>query len=390
MRVLHVIPSLAPRDGGPGRVAIGMCRALQARGIETLVATTVSDADEVAIPSSGVTTSLHGLQVVGFGRSDDAFKYSRALSRWLRANVRHFDAVHVHAVFSHASLAAGRACRLGEVPYVVRPLGSLDPWALSRHQWRKRLLQPAVQALLDGASAVHFMTDEEARLAATGESGPRRRVRSAVIPGGIDEPYLEAGRKMTTDREPIVVAIARLHPVKRLDALIRAFHSIAGDRSLAAWRLIVAGDGDVAYRDELQRIAASGAGRTRVDFPGWLDEPAKLALLARASLIAVPSFQENFGLGLVEALACGVPAVVSRGVNLSNAIERAGAGWVMDDDSDQALLDALRTAMRDADARRTRSVAARELASQFGWTSAAASLEALYATMRPAGVGDRA
>ena len=380
MRVLHVIPSLAVRDGGPSRIVLSLCRALQARRLDPLIATTVADRDDVAVPPTGIVTPLDGLPVIGFARRGNAFKFSPTLSRWLRANVRDFDVVHIHAVFSHPSLAAGRACRSAGVPYIVRPLGSLDPWALSRRRWRKRLLRPAVQALIKGASAMHFTTDEEARLA-----GAAARM-SAVIPSGLDDVYFEVNAPPMSEREPLVVAIARFHPVKRLDLLIQTFHSIAGDRSVNGWRLILAGDGEPDYRQELERLAAAGPAAGRIEFAGWLDEAQKRLLLSRASLVAAPSFQENFGLSLVEALACGVPAVVSRGVNLSVTIDLAGAGWIAGE-GEHDLRRALVDAMRDTEERQARSVRAQRMAAQFTWASTTTALERLYASLRRTAVG---
>src|SRR3954454_17620671 len=122
MRVLHVIPSVSERSGGPAAAIVPMCRALQAEGVDVLLATTSHGlrqicTDEVA-DYKGVPARLFPAQV---GAS---FKYSRPLTTWLKTRVRDFDVVHIHAVFNHASVAAASACRKAGVPYVVRPLGT--------------------------------------------------------------------------------------------------------------------------------------------------------------------------------------------------------------------------------------------------------------------------
>lgn len=385
MRVLQVIPAVASRYGGPSQAIVGIGRGLHARGVETLIATTNADGPGVLPVPTGVVTSFEGLDAIFFPRRGEAFKYSGALARWLRNTVHEFDVVHIHAVFSHSSLAAGQACRQDDVPYVVRPLGSLDPWALSRKAWKKRLLLgTAVKALVGGAAAVHFMTDEERRLA-----GPvTGTARSVVIPPGVDESFLAETTLPSAQRNREVVALTRLHPVKRLEWLIQSFHAATSGPELSEWRLSIAGDGDADYRADLERLAAAGPAAGRIRFAGWLEGDEKRRLLRHASLLAVPSFQENFGLGLIEALASGVPAVVSRGVNLWPDIESAGAGWVAGPD-EADFQGALTTGMRDADDRERRSLAARLLAARFTWAATAAKLDALYESVRPLPVGGR-
>jgi glycosyltransferase involved in cell wall biosynthesis len=128
MRVLHVIPAVAPRYGGTSRAIVEMCHALQERGIEPLIVST--DADGAGRLPVELAHSLvyKRVPVVFFSRQwSEAFKYSHPLARWVGGHVREFDVVHIHAVFSHACLAAAKACRRYNVPYVVSPHGTLDP-----------------------------------------------------------------------------------------------------------------------------------------------------------------------------------------------------------------------------------------------------------------------
>jgi len=166
-KVLHVIPALAPRYGGPSTAIVGFCRALENAGVQAIVATTDADGrGHLAVPV-GEPTLYAGVTVIFFRRRlGEAFKWSSGMSAWLRSHVSAFDLVEVHAVFSHASLAAGRACRLASVPYVVRPLGTLDPWSLARKRMRKQwLMRFGAHDLLTGAAAIHYTSQDEMRLA---------------------------------------------------------------------------------------------------------------------------------------------------------------------------------------------------------------------------------
>jgi glycosyltransferase involved in cell wall biosynthesis len=178
--VLHVIPAVAPRYGGPSAAIIGMCHALRELDMSTLVATTDADGDGRLDVADGEVQDYEGIPMVFFPRqASEAYKWSAPLAVWLRQHVRDFDVVHIHAVFSHSSVASARACLNHQVPYVLRPLGTLDPWSLNRHRWRKQvLIRFGAGRLLAGASAMHYTTDVERRLAERGMPWMTRTLRA--------------------------------------------------------------------------------------------------------------------------------------------------------------------------------------------------------------------
>lgn len=374
-RVLHVIPALAPRYGGPSAATIGMCESLRSVGIDTLVATTDADGRGRLNVRTDAETTFEGIPVRFFSRqASESFKWSAPLGRWLGAHVKDFDLVHVHAVFSHSSIAAGRACRRHGVPYVVRPLGTLDPWSLRRHAWRKRLLlRVAVRSLLTGAAAMHYTSHEEARLA---ETALPWLARPVIVPLGVDE-MLFGESPEVPGHSPYVLAMSRLDPKKGIEVLIDAFHQAVGEGSGDRWSLVIAGDGNPAYVARLRAAAEDGPGASRITFRGWVTGNDRASLLRGASVFALPSYQENFGIAMVEALAAGVPVMVSPGVNLGADVEASGAGWVVSRDR-TVWRHALRAVMTDDVGRQARARCARQYAKRFRWPVVAASLSALY------------
>ena len=375
MRVLHVIPSVAPRYGGPSYAIAGYCRALTAHGIEPVIATTNADGEGVLPVPIGRQTSYQGLDTWFFPRHGEAFKYSPMLARWLRACVHEFDVVHIHAVFSHSSVAAGRACRARRVPYIVRPLGSLDPWSLSRQAWKKRLLMSsAVGTLLSRAAGMHYTTEDERRLAQpVAGSAP-----SKVIPLGVEDALLSCEMVPAPARQMRVLALCRLHPKKQLELLIQSFHDVTRTPGLAGWTLMIAGSGDAAYGEKLKQLAQKGHAASRITFSPWVEGDAKARLLRESALFASPSHQENFGLGALEALACGVPVILTPGVNIATDVAEARAGWLADATA-EGLSDVLRRAMLDQAERVRRSANARQFAQAYGWDRAALTLSQWYA-----------
>jgi len=413
MKVLHVIPSVSERSGGPGHAIIPMCRSLQEQGTEVAIATTdhgmvssfefrVSssnsrdECDDVSIGANNASLTRNsepetrncykGVPTYFFpSQWGESFKYSKPLASWLDANVKAFDVVHIHAVFNHACIAAARACRQHQVPYVVRPLGTLDPWSMKQKPLRKFLFwQLAGKRMLQGAAAVHYTARAE-QSAAEESLGLNH---GQVIPLGVEIDVRETAnggeiisrRLDQLGRDPYVLVLSRLHPKKGLDIFLEAFVSLVRKQDFKDWRLILAGEGPTEYVQALKEKVAAHHAEDIIVFPGWLEGDTKSAFLRHASLLALPSYHENFGLCVMESLAAGVPVLVSPHVNLAAEIEAAGAGWITA--VKQIDLEAtLAEALRSADERAKRGNAGKVFAKQFSCAAIASRLNELYASV---------
>ena len=409
MKVLHVIPSVSERSGGPGHAIIPMCRSLQEQGTEVMIATTdhgVVSSSEVQVSSSTSsdardfedsmpaeqsltrnlkleTRNYRGVPTIFFPLQwGESFKYSKPLAVWLDANVKRFDVVHIHAVFNHACIAAASAARKHHVPYVVRPLGTLDPWSMKQKPLRKFFFwQVAGKRMLQSAAAVHYTA--RAEQAAAEESLGLNHGR--VIPLGV-ETNLAArtnGNKPVFDKltdlngHPYVLVLSRLHPKKGLDIFVDAFVSLVQKKDFKDWRLVLAGEGPDEYVKALKQKVSAHRAEEVVLFPGWLEGDEKDAFLRRASLLALPSYHENFGLCVLEALAAGVPVLVSPHVNLATEIEAAGAGWVAPVDK-TAIEHVLSSSLSDQNERVCRGNAGKDMAQAFSWQKVSEQLGRLY------------
>jgi glycosyltransferase involved in cell wall biosynthesis len=358
-----------------------MCRALQAQEAEVLIATTNADGSAELPVTLGEMIVYQDVPTIFFARQwSEALKYSRPLALWLERNINNFDLAHIHAVFSHACVATARACRKNVVPYLVRPLGTLDPWSLKQKSARKRLFwHLGVKQMLTGAAAIHYTSDEEKRLAET----ELKLSAGVVVPNGLDLSFINrrtepCGAPLSeVGDSPYILALSRIHPKKGFELLIESFAALKKSGLFGSWRLVFAGAGDAAYVDQLKTLARRRGLNGDALFVGWLEGDRKYAALKDASLLAMPSYQENFGISLIEAMACGVPVLVSPHVNLAPEIEKAGAGWVAALGEDM-LKNALAEALGNEQERWRRGNNGRDLAGSYAAAKVATRLIELY------------
>jgi glycosyltransferase involved in cell wall biosynthesis len=336
VKILHVIPSAAPVDGGPNLAVRAMARGLIDRGVHVTVATTNAAGDgtldvplDAPVIDGGVVYRFFARTVPG------SWKFSWPLTRWLWSNAGRYDVVHVHALFSYATIPACRAASHAPVPYVLRPLGTLSEWSLRHRGWKKRPYYSLLErSHLERASAIHVTSDAEAVDLARLGFGDRTR----VIPLGVDVAERRNTRAPAIGGPLRLLFLSRLHEKKNIPLLLRA---LASDGPTGRGvQLTIAGDGDPRYRAELERLTGELRLGDRVRFVGHVDGDAKDALFATCDCFVLPSAHENFGLAVAEALAAGMPVILTPGVALAGAVAVAGAGIVVDA-TDTALAAAL-------------------------------------------------
>jgi len=331
LRLLHVIASVGPVHGGPSVMVHEMAAGLVAAGHRAEVATTDDNGEGRLDVPLGEALERDGVVYRHFARQWRTGTASLPLASWLRGAAGSFDLLHVHGLFSHPTSAAARAAQRARVPYVIRPLGALQPWGMARgRRHLKRFLLRFVDGpLLAAAAAVHYTSDEERdQAAAAGVTG-----RAVVLPLGIHlpPPAHASGRAWLKVRHPdwtdrvVVLFLSRLHPKKGLDLLLPAFADVRARHPRAA--LLLAGDGEPDYLRALAGRAVELGVAPHVRFAGYLGGADKQGAFAAADLFVLPSRAENFGVAAVEALGAGCPALVSTAVPLAAAVLEARAGW---------------------------------------------------------------
>lgn len=375
MRLLQVTGTLDPAYGGPPVVLNQITRSLTDMGHSVDVATL----DSASAPwLRDVPGDVHA-----FGPAKGRYRYSRRLRTWLARNARDYDAVLVHGIWQYQSTVTRHACRAAGVPYFVFVHGALDPWFGQRYPGKhaKKYLYWRLfehRALRDAASVL-FTREDERQLARSSFSP--YHIVEAVVDVGVEQPRGDAvlQRKAFLAAVPelgdkrVILFLSRLHPKKGCDLLIRAFAEVC--RDLREFRLVLVGPDESGTRAGLEVLAAELGIADRVTWTGMLDGDAKWGAYEAAEVFALTSHSENFGIVVPEALARGLPVLITDKVNTWREIDSAGAGFVEQDNVAGAIALLRRwVGLSDAERALMRTRARSCFALQFDAGAAAAGL----------------
>jgi glycosyltransferase involved in cell wall biosynthesis len=383
-RALHVIPSVAPVHGGPSAAIRLIEQALDASNwrSETATSTDGGHGQKLERPTASLVRE-EGANRWYFARNTEFYKVAWSFIPWIRRHVADYDVVHIHALFSFMSVVAALAARRAGVPYVVRPLGVLNQYGVTRRRpWLKRVSLNWIEGpILESAAAVHFTAEAECEEAlALG-----LRMRHVIIPLGFDlSTHQPAG--VTEDgtarsgHEPQLLFLSRLDPIKNLEGLIDAV-ALMRSRGIDA-SVKIAGDGAANYVSGLKARAADRGVAKHFSWLGYVSGEVKARLLKSTDIFVLPSHSENFGVAVLEAMAAGMPCVVGRGVALATMLQKAGAGIAVDT-SAEGIATGIQHYLDSEAERRRAGVAARELAErEFSMETMSKRLVDLYETVR--------
>lgn len=385
LRILQIIPSVSLVYGGPSQMVLGLSKALAEQGVAVTILTTDSNGD-VGQPPLDVPCdrpiSQDGYQIRHFHCSPfRRYKFSLGLLQWLAKHGREFDLAHIHALFSPVSSLAAAVARHQQLPYILRPLGTLDPADLQK----KRQLKQLYAALLErpnlkGAAAIHFTSDQEAKISERFGT----MSRDIVLPLGV-QPVVQnsqAGQAVRArygipgDR-PIILFMSRLDPKKGFDLLLPALQQLAAE---GQFHFVLAGSNsqNPAYERQIYAQIQQSALAERTAIAGFVSGEDKAALLQAADLFVLPSYYENFGIAVAEAMVAGVPVVISDQVYIWDQIQQAEAGWVSPC-TVSGLVEQLRLALADGAERQRRGENAKAHAlKNYSWEAIAHQMIETY------------
>jgi glycosyltransferase involved in cell wall biosynthesis len=358
-----------------------LVRALGRHGVDVTLVTTNDDPHrrlevplDRPVTSDDVTYIFHNSWPIA-GR----YGFAPSLIRTLRTILSRCDLVHIHWLYNFACVAAARASLAAGVPFIIQPRGSLDPYIRRKNSLAKRVYLSTIgRPLLTRAGAVIFTAEQERERAEY-----RRHQPEWIVSNGIDWSVYERLPERGTFRAafpavrgPFLLFLGRLSRQKGLDLLLPAFAQLA--REHPDLQLVLAGPDHEGYAANVRTLAASLGVDQRIVFTGLLTGALKLGAYVDAELFVLPSYMENFGGVIIEALACGLPVVISDQVHIHRELRSAGAAVVTQCTVDSVAA-GIRAVLTDPAARNRMSTTGRNLVcNHYTWDSSVPKLVAHY------------
>ncbi len=330
MRILHIIGTLNPESGGPTESV----RTLLSFASIGYVGEVVTFDDPEAPFLKRYDFPVHAL-----GPTRTTYGFNLKLLPWLKANRHRFDGIVVNGLWQYCGFAAWLALA-GKQPYVVFTHGMLDPYF--KHEFPLKHLKkwlywvPAEYRVLRDAYRVLFTSTAEKRLAE--QSFWLHRWNPMVVPYGANRPLQKLPQELTDAfyqqcpemrGKRFLLYLGRIHRKKGCDLLIEAFGRVAS--SDPELELVMAGPDQQHWSFDLQKMAAEAGVSDRIHWPGMITGDAKWGAFTAAEAFILPSHQENFGIAVAEALACGTPVLLADKVNIAEDVANDGAGLMEPD-----------------------------------------------------------
>lgn len=333
MKILHVLFDLAPSSGGPAKAGVEMCNALAKAGNIVSIYTTDYKNSEF----SGQTVCSEDQVEITYFPIDkwsiSKWPVSLALAHAIRKNIQYYDIVEIHSLYLFHTLVTAYYCRKYNIPYLIRPHGSLDPFLRKKNRFVKAIYHFLFENRnLNRASAIHYTAEDEKNLA---HFPLKIKAPAIIVPLGLNaNDYANLPKKgRFRSKYPdladkiIILYLGRINFKKGLDLLTKAFQRIAVNHPEA--RLVIAGPEDKGYGDKVHQWVQDYGIADKTIFTGMLLGEEKLAAFVDADLFVLPSYTENFGITIIEAMACGVPVVITDKVNIWREITNVQAGEVI-------------------------------------------------------------
>jgi len=355
IKILHVIPSMNPKEGGT------------VQALKTMISGLPEDKvlNEIVSLDSVKSSFINGSPCVihAIGNHTGPWKYNKRLASWLLANLAYFDCVIVHGLWSYAGYATrvalkklARGASGAKLPkLLVMPHGMLDPYFQRAANRKLKAFRNVIfwklieEKLVNSADALLFTCDEEMTLASI-PFKPYAPKMGFVVGLGLaaPAPYNDSMREAfakscpSLNKSPFILFLGRIDEKKGVDMLLKAYSKAikvkeADSNNIPILgvlpKLVIAGPGlDTIYGRNMQAMVTRDDGlRNMVIFPGMLTGDAKWGAFYQSEAFILPSHQENFGVAVVEALSCGVPVLISNQVNIWREINETGGCYVSTD-----------------------------------------------------------
>ncbi|MHB1657598.1 MAG: glycosyltransferase [Burkholderiales bacterium] len=364
LKVLHVIPYYYPAFGfgGPVTLVHYLNKALVNKNVDVTVFTTdvgikkgIENNSEIIVDGVKVNYFRHKSFLKFLSRS--GWNLSFELIDSLRKRLAQFDIVHISEIWSYSAAFASYYSIKFKKPYIVSPRGSLYPYTFKKKIWKKLPYYYLIaKRILENASLIQYVTEDEKDKS---HNFLKLKSNSTVIPSGIDflefsilpdKGELKSKFPYLKDKK-IILFLSRINWIKGLDILIESFKELTETRN--DLHLIIAGEdlGD-GYKEIVKGWIENYGLENMVTFTGLLKGKDKLMAYVGSDVFVLPSYSENFGMVIIEAMACGTPVIISDKVGLCKEVKKCEAGFVVNTTA-ESLTEALKTLIDNDELRKS-------------------------------------
>lgn len=393
MRIVHVIGSMNPKTGGPPMVVGRLAAAQVQLGFDVRIVTYAGDDHVQAIQTCKQT--IPDFEKITLACVDQPNKKEHYTARQAYQMVcqhiknTHDAVVHLHGVWEPIIKQSALACLSLKVPYIIAPHGMLHPWSLSQSKWKKKIaLLLGYRKMLTHATAIHALNRDEVqyidklRLSIPCFAMPNGVFMDEILP--LPEPGYFVQNHQALQGKPYILFLSRIHYKKGLDRLADAFAKIACEHKSV--QLVIAGPDDGGEKSRFENQIKELGIASRVHLTGPLWDQEKYAAMQDAACFCLPSRQEGFSVAITEALAVGVPVVISKACCFDEVAD-SGAGIVVElEDSNhqastQQLVDALLEILDHAPNDAMRKAGQQLVQSRYTWPVIAKQSLGIYDQM---------
>lgn len=336
MKILHVIPSVDLRSGGPARAVKSYANISKAFADVTIAATNEGFED---LRDHEVKEHLHMKNSVDLRLFDylgtHSYKFSNSMRKWLNHHVRDYDIAHIHAAFSVMSSLAAHICRKNAVEYIFRPLGTLSNFSMGdgSSTLKKIYFNLLEKKTLEQARAIHVTSEAEGK-----SIEHKLGKKGSIVVIGIPEEATHITPKTKRSERLILGFLSRIHPKKNLELLFKAMANLQNPV-----HLLIAGTGERKYENSLMHLADRLDITDSIEWRGFISDREKPDFFDAVDFLILPSKHENFGIAVIEALSYGRPVIISNNVDTAAQVQSYRCG-IITEPTDKGIFKALKDA----------------------------------------------
>lgn len=317
LKQLHIVPDIALSSGGLGLAALRFGEAIAKAGASVTLFSASNPNHTLLKPAANVD-NFESMDYAPTG----SFAY-RLIQQWNRideycARYRP-DIIHLHGVWLPFLMIAAQVANRRRIPYIISPHGSFEPWALNQKRLKKSIALMTYQGLVNRGAAMFFATAQQ-------EVDSIRRLGLtqpiAVVPNGVD--ISSPLPHVSSDGRRVILFLSRIHPKKGLLDLVEAWAEVRDP----TWRIVIAGPDENGHQSEVQTAILARGLAADFEFVGLVDGLRKSACFQNAELFILPTYSENFGIAVAEALANELPVITTTGAPWEDLVAFKCGWWV--------------------------------------------------------------